>query len=282
VVLVLSIVLAHFVALVVVLALMWMVRAGPYSTLAQTLIAWHWILGLLIIPVVALHAWRRWPRPRAEDFAGRRAFLQLGAVAAAGVAGGGLATLLARAQATGERPRRFTGSRGFGHFTGNDFPITGEATRRLDPANWRLVIAGAVAEPLTLGYEDLLARPTETVTATVDCTNGWYSVQQWTGVPLMALLQEAGVQDGMTGVRLTSLTGYNHTYPRPEVGKILLATHVGDEVLAPRHGFPLRAVVSGRRGWYWVKWLGQVHVLDTTRAVITGTLGSPLQVLRQF
>ena len=282
VILIISIIFAHFILLIIILAIMWTFRIGPYSSLTQTLIAWHWILGLLIFPILALHAWRRWPRPKKSELANRRVFLNLGAVAAAGVMAGGLATLIARRLATEERPRRFTGSRGFGLFTGNDFPVTGEATRRLDPAQWNLAIVGAVDSPLTLTYDDLLAREAMTITATIDCTNGWYSVQEWTGIPLIDLLEEARSKDNITGVRLTSITGYNHTYPLAEARKILLATHVGDEVLAPRHGFPLRAVVPDRRGWFWVKWLDQVHVLDNYRDLTVGILRSPLQTLRQF
>jgi DMSO/TMAO reductase YedYZ molybdopterin-dependent catalytic subunit len=43
--------------------------------------------------------------------------------------------------------------------------------------------------------------------------------------------------------------------------EILLATHVGDEVLNHVHGFPLRAVVPSRRGWHWVKWLTEIEVV---------------------
>jgi hypothetical protein len=35
--------------------MIWMWRIGPYSVLNQTLIAWHWILGLLAIPWLAFH-----------------------------------------------------------------------------------------------------------------------------------------------------------------------------------------------------------------------------------
>jgi hypothetical protein len=35
--------------------MIWMWRIGPYSELNQTLIAWHWILGLLAIPWLAFH-----------------------------------------------------------------------------------------------------------------------------------------------------------------------------------------------------------------------------------
>lgn len=282
VVLLISVVIAHVIALIVILAVMWTLRLGPYSSLTQTLIAWHWILGLLVIPLLALHSWRRWPSPKKEDVASRRAFLKMGGIAAAGLAGGALANALGRQQATEESPRRFTGSRGFGRFTGNDFPVTGEATIRLDPERWRLAILGAVDAELELTYDDLLGRETQTITATIDCTNGWYSVQEWTGVPLLDLLQEAGMAASATGVRLTSVTQYNHTYPLAEARKILLATHVGDEVLAPRHGYPVRAVVPDRRGWFWVKWLGRVHVLGSYRQLVRGMAGSPFQVLRQF
>ena len=97
------------------------------------------------------------------------------------------------------------------------------------------------------------------------------------------MLAAAGVEPTrLAGVRLISITGYNHTYPLQEARNILLATHVGGEVLAPRHGYPLRAVVPGRRGWFWVKWLARIDVLTDPLEVIAGTLWSPRQVFRQF
>ena len=278
-----SLVFAHLVALVIILGVMWMWRIGPYQSLfLQTIVAWHWILGLALIPFLALHAWRRWPSPRKEDFVSRRDFLKLIGIAVAGVAGGWLTTRLAQAQATQESPRRFTGSRGFGLFTGNDFPLTGEATVDLDAEQWRLAVTGAVEKPITLTYGDILARRRETTTQVIDCTSGWYSLQDWAGVQLTDLLQEAGMKENAAGVKLVSVTGYNHSYPLGEARKILLATHVSGEVLAPSHGFPLRAVVPDRRGWFWVKWLAEVEVLENYWQVVGGILWSPRQVLRQF
>jgi DMSO/TMAO reductase YedYZ molybdopterin-dependent catalytic subunit len=46
-----------------------------------------------------------------------------------------------------------------------------------------------------------------------------------------------------------------------EAKYVLLATHVGNQVLDPVHGFPLRAVVPTRRGWFWVKWLTHIEVI---------------------
>ncbi|HEX6306401.1 MAG TPA: molybdopterin-dependent oxidoreductase [Anaerolineales bacterium] len=278
-----SMVMAHLILLVIALGVMWMLRWGPYQSLFfQTLVAWHWILGLLLTPFLVIHVGWRWPGPKKEDFVSRRDVLKLMGIAAAGVVGGGLTTMIARAQATEERPRRFTGSRGFGFFAGNDFPITGEATVTLDPEQWRLAVTGAVTNPLNLTYREVSARIPELMTEVIDCTSGWYSVQDWQGVLLIDLLEEAQMSSTTAGVRLTSITGYNHTYPLAEARKILLATHTSGEILAPRHGFPLRAVVPDRRGWFWVKWLTQIEVLDSYWEVVGGILWSPRQVLRQF
>jgi len=278
-----SIFFAHLLLLVIVLAFMWMWRIGPYRSLfLQTLIAWHWILGLVALPFLAFHVWRRWPKPKREDFAGRRSLLQITGVGAVGIVGAFLSDWIARSVATEESPRRFTGSRRFGFFTGNDFPITGEPTQQVDVERWRLQVEGAVARPLTFSYEELRTLTASKFSEVIDCTSGWYSIQDWQGIPLRTLFEQAEISQNAAGVRLFSVSGYNHTYPLAEAQRILLATHVTGEILAPRHGYPLRAVVPGRRGWFWVKWLERVEVLDSPLQVIAGMLASPREVLRQF
>jgi Oxidoreductase molybdopterin binding domain len=44
---------------------------------------------------------------------------------------------------------------------------------------------------------------------------------------------------------------------------VLLATHVGDRPLSAGHGFPLRLVAPGRRGYWWVKWVDRVELRET-------------------
>jgi hypothetical protein len=277
-----SLVFAHFLLIIIILGIIWMWRIGPYSSLGQTLIAWHWILGLLALPFLVFHAWRRWPGPQKQDFISRRSFLKLVGVAGAGLVFGGLASRLGDAQATEQRPRRFTGSRGFGLFSGNEYPIFGESTAVLDPQKWRLRITGAVRSPLVLTYDQILAIPPQFMNAVIDCTSGWYSIQDWQGIPLAELLALAGAKEGVAGVRLVSATAYNQSFPIDEAREILLATHVSGEALAPRHGFPLRAVVPGRRGWFWVKWLSRIDILEDLAQVAAGVISSPRQVLRQW
>jgi DMSO/TMAO reductase YedYZ molybdopterin-dependent catalytic subunit len=78
---------------------------------------------------------------------------------------------------------------------------------------------------------------------------------------LKSLLASRGLSPKDFAVRLESATGYAHILPLPEAEQVLLATHVGGEVLEHAHGFPVRAVVPTRRGWFWVKWLSQIEVI---------------------
>src|SRR5919198_725591 len=85
-------------------------------------------------------------------------------------------------------------------------------TPKLDRAYYQLCIDGAVSHPLTLSYEDLRNMRSETRVATLECAGngrvflvpqvqgaqwelGAVSNAEWTGVPLGALLERAGLED---------------------------------------------------------------------------------------
>ena len=77
---------------------------------------------------------------------------------------------------------------------------------------------------------------------------------------MAVLLERAGLKDEARSVLFRSTTGYARRFPLPEAGGFLLATHVGDEELSTEHGFPLRLVAPGRRGYGWVKWVSEVEI----------------------
>ena len=58
-----SLALALLLGMVITVGLAWMWRQGSFSVVYQTLIAWHWILGLALAPFFLFHLWRRWPSP---------------------------------------------------------------------------------------------------------------------------------------------------------------------------------------------------------------------------
>jgi DMSO/TMAO reductase YedYZ molybdopterin-dependent catalytic subunit len=221
------------------------------------------MLALILLVPLAIHVWRRWPKPKPVDFAGRRNALKLIALGGVGVVGWGLAEVLAQARQNPDTPRRFTGSREEGSFTGLAYPVTTTIPfdAPIDPAQYTLRIEGAVNNPLTLTYADLLARQPSEVTATLDCTTGWFSQQVWRGIPLTDLLNEAQIHAERVTIQLKDVMGYAAYYSYEDATEIILATHSGGQVLDHQHGFPVRAVAASRRGWQWVKWLTVVEVV---------------------
>jgi DMSO/TMAO reductase YedYZ molybdopterin-dependent catalytic subunit len=103
----------------------------------------------------------------------------------------------------------------------------------------------------------------DTLRAVLDCTGGWYAEQEWTGVRLDALLREAGgaLPDGGS-VDVVSATGYRRRLPLADAQHLLLATSVAGRPLSDGHGAPVRLVAPGRRGFWWVKWVTRVEVVD--------------------
>jgi DMSO/TMAO reductase YedYZ molybdopterin-dependent catalytic subunit len=88
-----------------------------------------------------------------------------------------------------------------------------------------------------------------------------YDLHRALGVALLlVLLDRAGVQREAREVTMESVTGYRHTFRLADVSKALLSTHLGAEPLSAGHGYPLRLVVPGRRGYQWVKWIQRIDV----------------------
>ena len=261
-----SILLAIAILTILILVLMWTWQIGPdyvwIGPFAYSAIGWHWGIALGLAPLFIFHVWKRWPRPRREDFLGRRQALKMMGLGVAALASWGIAETLTTSIENTKLQRRFTGSREHGSFSGLDFPITNGADQgkiRLDRSTWTLTIKGKVNNPLTLSYNDILALSNSEIVATIDCTGGWYSTQTWRGVRLSDLLAQAQIQDQEYLLLLKDVSGYIAYFATADVSEILLATHVGNQTLNHWHGYPLRAVVPSRRGGHWVKWLTEIE-----------------------
>ena len=254
---------------VLVLVILWKWQIGSYyiwiGPFAYSAIGWHWGIALGLAPLFILHVWRRWPRPKPTDFAGRRQVLKTLGLGAAAILTWGVSEVLAKSAESTGATRRFTGSREQGSFRGLDYPITSGADQgkiRLDPSTWQLTLQGQLRNPLTLNYNDILGLSNSKVTATIDCTGGWYSTQLWRGVPLADLLAQVNILQEKHRILLKDVSGYTSLFTSDEVSEILLATYVGDQVLNHWHGFPVRVVVPSRRGGYWVKWLTEIEITN--------------------
>ncbi len=217
----------------------------------------HVLVGAALVPLVLVHAAQRWERrPRAARLVGRRAALRL--------LGFGAAAVVATAVLDGVAlQRRSTGSRHAGSFTANGFPLTiwnFDSVPVIEARDWRLAVSGLLGAPRALAYDDLGTFEHRELDAVIDCTGGWWSEQRWGGIGLADLVAASAPAPDASRVSVVSVTGHRWTFGLAEIGDALLATHVGGETISAGHGFPLRLVIPGRRGFQWIKWVARIEV----------------------
>ena len=213
----------------------------------------HVFLGLALVPLLVPHLWWRWEGlPRRVEMGGRRSFLRTLGLAVGAVA-------LWRAVEVVATMRRETGSKHAGSFSGNGYPVTiwtFDEVPTIERGDWRLKALGR-----ELSYDELVGRfPAREAAVVLDCTGGWWSEQVWRGVGLLDVLRGLGLPAVARRVEVVSATGHAWSFRVDELAEALLATHVGGEELSAGHGYPVRLVAPGRRGFQWVKWVERVEV----------------------
>ena len=231
---------------------------GKFGVLLWTGLSVHVLFGLLTIPILVYHLTHRFRLPDRVDFQDRRTTIQLGLLVLGGAVAWRAQQLITEVIGTANR---FTGSRVTGRQPGNTFPVTSWVADDPDPVDleeWRLRIDGAVASSMSVEFGAL--HRDDTSQAILDCTSGWYTDQEWGGIRVARLLDEAEAEPEARWVSFHSVTGYRWSLPIDEAQDALLVTNVGGERLTHGHGAPLRLVAPGRRGFQWVKWVQRIEV----------------------
>jgi molybdopterin-dependent oxidoreductase-like protein protein len=215
---------------------------------------YHVGAAIAAVPLVIWHVAARRIRLRPTDYS-RRAMLRGGVVLGSAAVTYAASELIVRATSLPGAARRFTGSYDAGAHNPEALPVSNwmfDAVPNIDASSWTLR-----APDQTWTYEQLSAFDDQ-VTATLDCTGGFYSTQTWSGVTLDRIV---GGSKGST-IRVVSHTGYDRRFPLSEAPRLLLATRIEGGQLDPGHGFPARIVSADRRGFWWVKWVVAIEVDD--------------------
>jgi len=155
----------------------------------------------------------------------------------------------------------------------------------IDPSKHRFMVNGMVKEAKVFTMDEIMRLPSvsrfhfiecgantaaewgNVAVPTVQYTHGMISCSEFTGVPLIKLLEIAGADlkngkfvlaEGGEGSSMT------RTIPMSLIlsGEVLVAYGQNGEMLRPENGYPLRLVVPGVQGVSWIKYLRRVEVGD--------------------
>lgn len=160
----------------------------------------------------------------------------------------------------------------------------------IDPDKFTVDVKGKVDKPMKLSLADIKTMPSMEIVAVNQCSgnsrgffeprvaggqlgNGAMGNARWKGVPLKTVLDKAGVQAGAKQVMFGGMDGpvMDKTpdfakaldLDHARDGEVMLAYAMNGTDLPVLNGFPLRLVVPGYYGTYWVKHLNEINVIDT-------------------
>jgi DMSO/TMAO reductase YedYZ molybdopterin-dependent catalytic subunit len=130
-----------------------------------------------------------------------------------------------------------------------------------DPSAWRLEVGGLVRKPLLLTLDQVRSLGRLTYTVKHHCVEGWSAIATWTGTPLHALAERAGMLPGARFVRFDSFDkGYYNGWDLPSAmhPETILAWGFNDRELMPDHGAPVRLYAPHKLGYKLTKYLTRI------------------------
>ena len=169
------------------------------------------------------------------------------------------------------------------------YHLAGLPYDKIDPDTFTVQIKGHVEKQVSLSLKQIKAMPSVELTAVNQCSgngrafftprvpggqagNGLMGNAVWRGVPLKQLLDHAGVKAGAVEVKFQGMDGpvleATPTFAKSlqidhaRDGEVMLAYAMNGAEMPFLNGFPLRLIVPGYFGTYWVKHLNQITVLD--------------------
>lgn len=131
--------------------------------------------------------------------------------------------------------------------------------------DYRLVVEGNVATPLSLTLTQLQSMPMHEATLPITCVEGWSRGARWRGIAMRDLMSMAGARVG-AGVTVESIergSRYrrsNLTHDQAQDGDTMLALELNGAPLHLDHGFPVRLIAPNRPGVMQTKWVTRVVI----------------------
>ena len=143
----------------------------------------------------------------------------------------------------------------------------GEAYARMKEgafADWSLPVEGSVSKPRAFSLADLKQFQPRTQITRHTCEEGWTAITQWTGVPLSAVLDAAGILPTARFVVLKSFDGWVNGIDMSDAlhPQTILAYGMNGRDLPIPHGAPVRLRVERQMGYKSMKFIRTITVTD--------------------
>lgn len=156
---------------------------------------------------------------------------------------------------------------------------------------WMIRLRGLVRKPCDVKLADLRNDLEKKGDHLLECSGngrqrafGLLSTTDWSGIPVEALLERAGVLASATCVSIAGVDDHAVSLPNSPAGASwifrleeikqygsFLATEMGGQPLTEDHGQPVRLMTPGWYGCTCIKWVDQITLLDDT-APATGQM----------
>ena len=146
----------------------------------------------------------------------------------------------------------------------------GPTMPNIDPATYRLQVAGLVGKPTVLTLDDLKSMPKAEQVSDFHCVTGWVVKNvRWGGVRLHEVLAHVGgPTKGAKAIRFVSAeVPYDDslTLQQAYLPDVMLAYEMDGKPLSRPHGAPVRLVMPRMYGYKSVKWVNRLELMGFTQ-----------------
>jgi len=142
-----------------------------------------------------------------------------------------------------------------------------------DTMDFNIQVIGGTTSPVTVTYADMKAMEFKDLSgiSTVNSV-GTVTVGDYAGVPMMSVIDKAGLPEGDISFKVAAADGYNIVYTREQMEKSILAFKKNGTALKPEINAGKNAicmVVPGETNNMWTKMPAKIEI-------IKGTLAAPV------
>ncbi len=165
---------------------------------------------------------------------------------------------------------------------GTSHPGTPEYARHLAEnfANWRLVVDGLVARPLSIPLATLKSIPHRVQITRHDCVEGWSAIGKWHGLELSRILDTAGLSTRANYIvfHCADRFGEKPYYESIDLvdafhPQTIIAWGMNGHLLPVANGAPLRLRVERQLGYKHAKYVQRIEAVESLAGIFGGKGG---------